>query len=121
MQVTKKLSVLKCALDNLSAYKFYKNKLKLKHLGNKFNSLCRWRGIMHKTRKKRLAALTHLQILKSFKAGPDPTQASDLCYNVLSSIAKNIWKETGKPVTDSKTMVRSTKITRETFNGICIF
>lgn len=38
---------------------------------------------------------------QSFKAGPDLTQASALCYNVLPSIAKSIWKALGKPITDN--------------------
>lgn len=38
---------------------------------------------------------------QSFKAGLDPTQASALCYNVLPSIPKNIWKTAGKPIRDN--------------------
>lgn len=45
---------------------------------------------------------------QSFKAGPGPTQASALHYNVLPSIARSTWKAAGKPITDNKTMIRST-------------
>lgn len=55
MKVTKKLSLLKYLLDNLNAYNFCSDKLKLEDLeilsGEGLNSLCRGRGITCQGRK----------------------------------------------------------------------
>lgn len=58
---------------------------------------------------------------QSFKAGPESIQASALCYNALSSIAKNNWKAAGKPITwQTARGWADQPFTRELYNRIGI-
>jgi len=54
---------------------------------------------MYQGRKGEVDIFNPPSLSQSFKAGPEPIQAYALCYNVLSSVAKNNWKAASKPVT----------------------